>query len=149
MLLLTTLLLLMVALLLGSYWGVMRVTIRLAEVRHNELRAYYAARGGLSDAMYEVRQGHTWSTSGGLSPQWVYVSGNKFYKSTVAPTPLAAYDYPVTISVTMSGNPDVEKTQLVSVGQIKGTDNKSYSRTLTVSIIRTLSGEVSQVSSLE
>jgi len=149
LLLLTTLFLLTVALLLGSFWGVLRINIRSAQIRENELRAYYAAQGGVSEVIDELRQGHHWNVTGGLGPQWVHASGATFYKSTIAPTPLTSYDYPVTISVTLAGDPDVEKTQVTSVGSIKGTDDQVYSRTVVVSIVKTLSGEVALITGSE
>ena len=147
--LLTTLFLLTVSLLLGSFWGLLRYSIGTARIRENELRAYYAARGGVADVVDEIRQGHTWSPTGGLSPQWVHRGGSKFYKSSSAPTPLSAFDYPVTINVTLTGDPSIQKTKVVSSAEVLGSDNKTYSRTVTVTIIKTLSSDVAFVSGSE
>lgn len=149
LLLLTTFFLLTVALLIGSFWGALRINIRTAQVKENELRAHYAAKAGVADLIDELRSGHTWDTAGSLSPQWVNTGGSTFYKSHLAPTPLTTYDYPVTISVTLNGDPSVEKAEVISAAQITGDDLKTYSRTVRIFIVKTLSGDVVPVANLE
>lgn len=116
-------------------------------MKKNTMRAYYAARGGIEDAILEIRDGHTWGDyDGGFSIQWQSLGGGTYYKtSTGIAHALSGFDYPVTISVTLTGDPDVSTVNIVSESEIVDNDIR-FSKKLSAQIVKSITGEVHEVS---
>jgi|GEM_PF-5511528 len=117
MLLTTVYILLMITLLCAAYWQMLRFNTRMLEAKQGHLKAYYAARAGLADALSEIKQGHTWGSLN-MDPQWVFDTGTTFYKSTSATPPLTHFDSPTTLSVTVVGNPLIETINITSLAKV-------------------------------
>lgn len=139
-LLLTMFVMLTMALLLMSYWALLRFNVESLHARTHGLRAKYAARAGVNDAMAELKVGNQWVIDD-VSNQWQDASGGTFTKSTVAPVPLTGFDYPATFSVTVQGDPSVATVNIVSVSEVVGS-GKVYSHEVEANVLRSISGEI-------
>ncbi|RAP37245.1 hypothetical protein DID80_04285 [Candidatus Marinamargulisbacteria bacterium SCGC AAA071-K20] len=143
-LLMTMFLLLFLATILLGYWQVIRYKTKMTQLKQQSIRAQFAARAGLSDALYELKQLHTWdSNNDDLSDQWHFLGGDTFYKSSQIEPLIPQFSYPVTISVTVSGNPTQDTLSLTSRGDSGyGTPEKSYSVELKSKVVRSLFGKM-------
>ena len=108
-------------------------------LKKNETRAIYAAKAGVEDAIEELKQNNEWNqTDINLNEQWVAVDSDTFYKSTSAPNPLTHFSYPVTFSVTVSGNPDEDMFTIESISTIYDeTTHQTFSKTVFANVIKT------------
>ncbi|MCP4050543.1 MAG: hypothetical protein GY730_07555 [bacterium] len=143
MLVLASFIILLVSMLCVSYWILIRINTTMLILKEKNIQVYYAALGGIEDAISEIREGHPWGNySQGFSQQWQHLSGNTYYKSSVyGSIPLSNFDYPVTISVTLDGDPMVSTVSIKSVSEIND-NGKTYSKILEATVIRALSQEV-------
>lgn len=140
MLVFSTFILLMVSVILISYWRLIQINSALLQNRESGMRAYYAARGGLEDAVSEIKPNGVWGDSESMDEQWVQTEEG-FYKSSSAQHPLIGFDYPVTISVSLVGDPLTETVNITSRADIS-IGQKRYQQTLLAEVIRSLSGEI-------
>ena len=93
---------LVVSLLVVSYLRMVHYQTSSFSPQAGHLQAYEAAKAGVEDALYELKQGAAWPT-GAADVQWASVSGNTLQKSTNNPShPLTHFDLPVTYSVTVA-----------------------------------------------
>ena len=67
-----------------------------------------------------LKEGHTWSASGGLSSQWTARDATTFHKQNAADISqgLTQFDYPVSISVTVVGDPDTTTVNITSEAEV-------------------------------
>lgn len=107
-------------------------------LKKNETRALYAAKAGIEDAIEELKQNHVWDEDEpNLNEQWVVSSNATFYKSTAAPYPLTHFSYPVTFSVTVSGNPDEDMFTIESISTVYDeTTQQTFSKTVFARVIK-------------
>lgn len=140
-LVLTMFVMMTVAILSISFWEITRMTTRTFFLREKNIQAFYAARAGIEDAIYEIREGNDWQI-GQVSPQWEAFSGDTFMKSTSGSTPITHFSYPATIFVTVSGDPDVGTVNIVSTGEVTSPQEstKIYRRTLSAQVIKSEQG---------
>jgi hypothetical protein len=152
MIVLASFVFLAITLLCVSYWQLIRVKTTMVFLKEKQFQAYLAARSGVEDAIFELRQGHTWDTGGGLSSQWTHLDGSTFYKTSglLPANNLTHFDYPVTISVTVEGDPSVGTLNVVSESQVglgrvglekKDKLERAYTSHLQADVIRSLRGE--------
>ena len=67
------------------------------------------ARAGLEDAIYELSKGYNWDfSSGNLSTEWEYLNATTFYKTNQNGQALSFVEYPVTFSVQIIGDINLE-----------------------------------------
>jgi Tfp pilus assembly protein PilX len=147
MIVLTSFMLVVLSLLMVSYWAMVKVKLKMAKNKQAEIRALYAARSGVADAVDELRSGNDWS-EGSLDTQWVKVNETTFYKSSLAPTPLVGFDYPVTYSVTVEGNPETERVSITSKAEVLY-DSQQYQQQVDVTVVRSLANEITFISTTE
>ncbi len=130
-----------------GFWKL--VLIQLDNLAHEKLRmkAEYAARGGIEDAIYELKRNEGW-TAGRLDPQWHHdgaAPASQFYKSTVAAdNPLTHFDSPTTISVQVDGDLSVGTVNVsctATVMSATNTANFSIQR-VTADVIAAVSGRM-------
>ncbi len=140
--------LLTLSLLSVSFWSLLRLQTRTLGLNEGQIQARFAARGGVEDAILELKNGATWGDTSEMSSQWTYEDGLTYYKSTESSIPLTHFDYPVTISVSVEGNPAIETMTVNSTATVlsKGTLFRSV---LLARVVRTLTGEFHIVSMRE
>lgn len=151
-LLMTTFLLLFIALILLGYLHIIRYKTKMVTLKQHRIRAYFAARAGLSDAVYELKQGHAWQASNPeLSDQWHDGGGATLYKTSQQVPALTQFEYPVTVSVTLTGDPDIERVTLNSVSSVQFSPQSStrYHAHLELEMVRSLFGEINVMSMKE
>ena len=92
--------------------------------------------------MYEIQQIHVWEEgSDDLSDQWHFLGDKTFYKSSVLEPVITQFSYPVTISVTVSGNPTQEQLTITSRAESGyGIPEKTYLTHLESEVVRSLFG---------
>ena len=147
MIVLTSFMLVVLSLLMVSYWAMVKVKLKIAQTKQAEIRALYAARAGIADAVDELRSGNSWDEFS-LDPQWVMIDAKTFYKSSLAPVPLSGFDYPVTFSVTVDGDPASERVSITSKAEV-GYDSQQYEQQLDVTVVRSLANEITFISATE
>ena len=148
MLIFSTFVLLMVSVILVSYWKLIQVNSQLMHSRESGLRGYYAARGGIEDAISEIKPSGVWGDEATMDEQWINVDGAQYYKSSNSDYPLIGFDYPVTISVVVVGDPLIETVNITSRADI-AIGEKKYQQTLSAQVIRSISGEVFIMNTVE
>jgi hypothetical protein len=148
MLVLASFIIATLSLLVISYWLLIRVNTKMLKTKENNMRCYYAAKGGIEDAIYEIRSNHTWGDTGsGFSPNWIHISGAT-YQKTKTDTSLKNFDYPITINVTLSGNPDSSTINIISQSFIQDA-TQQFQKKLQSEAIKSLTGEVIILSTKE
>jgi hypothetical protein len=146
-LLLTLFILLFLATILLGYWQVIRYKTKMTLLKQQNIRAHFAAKAGISDALYEIKQLHSWDLdSGDLSEQWHFETGSTFFKSSVVEPVISQFSYPVTISVTVSGNPTQDQLSITSRAESgHGIPEKTYSTQLQSEVVRSLFGKMHMI----
>jgi hypothetical protein len=139
LLIFSSFLILSVSIILVSYWKLVEYRVRMLDLKKNEIRATYAAKSGIEDAIEDLKQNHDWEQGNlALNSQWIFVEGNTFYKSTTSASPLTHFSYPVTFSVTVSGNPDEDMFTIDSKSTIfDETTGRTYTKTAFAKVIKT------------
>ena len=93
MMLLTFFVFLVVSLITLSLWKLIELRIKLSLNQEQHLRAKFAARSGIEDAIMEIKAGHSWEENNdALNSEWVYVSDDTFYKSNSNSNSLSFFD---------------------------------------------------------
>ena len=136
------------------YWQMLSMLAKQKTLKNDSVQAYFAARSGIEAALDEIKNGNAWTqNSTQLSSQWhfVSVSGNAttFYKSTSGSNPLTHFSLPVTFSVTVSGDPSIETVNITSISQVGSNNISPSTKTLSMKIIRSPSGEINIISTEE
>lgn len=139
--------LVVLSLLMVSYWAMVKVKLKMAQAKQAEIRAMYAARAGVADAIDELRSGNDWDELS-IDPQWVKVDATTFYKSTIATIPLEGFDYPATFSVTVEGDPTTERVSITSKAEVLY-DSREYEQQIDVTVVRSLANEITFISTTE
>ncbi len=134
MMLLAVFVVLTLCLLSMSYWKLVEINTQMAGLKEGGMMAFFAARGGIEEAAYELKQGHVWG-SDTMSPQWRLESGNTYYKSTSSAVPLTHFSYPTTMSVTVVGDPETQTVNVTSVAQVSRR-GQVFSRRLQAKLIK-------------
>lgn len=147
MIVLTSFMLVILSLLMVSYWAMVKVKLKMAQAKQAQVRALYAARAGVADAIDELRSGHDWDELS-IDSQWVKVNATTFYKSTSAIEPLVGFDYPVTFSVTVKGDPATERISITSKAEVLY-DSQEFEQQLDVVVVRSLANEITFISTTE
>jgi hypothetical protein len=126
-----------------SYTKLIRYKTIMVISQERQVQAFFAARGGIEDALYELKEEHAWDTGGDLDGQWQHQSGGTFYKvsGTNPATQLTHFDYPVTISVTVDNSASDGEIDIVSRSEIS-VSGRRFASQLKAEVIRSLSGEL-------
>jgi hypothetical protein len=142
-LILATFIVLAISMICVSYWILIKVNTKMIFLKEKNLQTYYAALGGIEDAISEFRNGESWGVGVGFNSRWSHSSGSTYYKSNRpgSPAPLPHFSYPVTITVTVVGDPAIETLNITCQSEIN-TGNMEYKKTLSANVIRSLSNEV-------
>ncbi|MFC1617342.1 hypothetical protein ACFL2K_03890 [Candidatus Margulisiibacteriota bacterium] len=147
-----------------SYWKIIEIYAQSIYLRERNLQARQIARAGIEDAIFELLEGNNW-VEADITPQgwtkaagsnfnrlddilsshgWADVSDNIYYKSTGEGSLNAAlFNINSTFSVTVSGNPETSRVDLLSIGEVSSTDDtKSFLTILHSKIIKSPAGEI-------
>jgi hypothetical protein len=132
-----------VAVLCVAYWNIIKFDSRIFFLKEKSIQAFFAARGGIDDAIYEIREGHAWEINS-VSDTWYFLEGKTFFKSTSQPNRLEHFDYPTSIFVTVDGDPGVGRVTITSKAQVatNSEPGQKYEKTLEAIVVRSVSGEV-------
>ncbi len=143
-LVLSAFLLLVVTLITVSYWKLLEMRILITGHKEQELRAYFAARAGIEDAIYELVQGYDWKfDEPGLSVEWQYLDQDTFYKTNVGNSMLDYFEYPVSFSVTVEGDIESGLVTINSLGQVsKSLGHQLYSKQLEAVVQKSFNGDI-------
>eukprot|EP01049_Picozoa_sp_SAG25_P016421 SAG25_NODE_3766_length_977_cov_0.834852_2_plen_145_part_00 len=96
-------------------------------------QCYFAARAGIEDAIYELKQGNTWLASDLAS--WVedLSQTDTFYKDYTAAD--EGFEYAVTVLVTLTDGFVMDTYDVTSVGQMsRGSPSRTYEQRLSAVI---------------
>jgi len=117
------------------------VNIKSLSVKVGGLQAYFAARGGIEDAISEIKENIVWG-SDDMDDQWNKINETTYYKSNRnVSTSLTHFDYPTRIEVSVIGDPNVETVNIVSKSEIHQ-GASLFLHSFEATVIKTLSGEV-------
>ncbi len=143
-LILSSFLILAVSIISLSYWKLIEVRVELAEQKKQAIRAKLAARAGLEDAIYELKQGNDWDLDGGgLSSEWKRESGNTFYKSTESAESLSFVSYPMAYYVNVEGNINEETVTINAAGGVSVSgESLAYSQEIQARISQSFNGNI-------
>ena len=143
-LVLSSFLLLAITIITVSFWRLLEVRISIAGHHEQESRAYYAARAGIEDAIYEFVEGAEWAFDDPLlSQDWQYLDEDTFYKTNVGSDALSYFDYPVTFSVTVLGDINDENVTINSAAKVRKSEGgQEYQKTLEASVVKSFDGDV-------
>lgn len=129
------------------FWKLMSIEIDNLANEKMRIKAEYAARGGIEDAIYELKKNQSWNAAT-LDPQWHHETdapATQFYKSTVAAdSPLTHFDDPTTISVQVSGDLTVGTVNISCTASVRSlTDSTRFSiQRVTADVIGSVSGRM-------
>lgn len=143
-LLLTLFLLLFLATILMGYWSLIRHKTKMNLAQQQRIRAHLAAQAGIADALYEVKRGEELVIENSqISEQW-HADGSLVFKSSILEPKLSMFEYPVTISILVSGNMASETVTITSIGETHYGSNaqQSYREQLTAIVVRSLFGKL-------
>jgi hypothetical protein len=142
-LIVSTFIVLIVSLICVSYWMLIRINTKMLVLKERNIQSYYAALGGIEDAISEIRNNQSWGSGDPFNARWKQVSGQTYYKSNSAgsPAPLSNFDHPTTISVTVIGDPSIETLNITCKAEV-GNEDLQYTKTLQAHVIKSLSNEV-------
>ena len=144
-LILTSFLLLIITLITISYWKLIQIRLMILTNNEQEIRAYYAAKSGIEDAIYEFKSGHSWSNDphSGLSNNWQFYSENTFYKTNINnSSSLTHFNYPTTISVNVIENLEQKTRIITSTAVVKRNTNSQdvFKQSLQAVVIESFNG---------
>tara|TARA_E500000178_G_C16981649_1_gene736090 strand:+ start:807 stop:1346 length:540 start_codon:yes stop_codon:yes gene_type:complete len=145
MMLLTLFVFLVVSLITISLWKLIEFRIKLSLNQEHHLRAKYAARSGIEDAIIEIKAGNSWvEGSTDISSEWTFLSDNTFYKTNSNDDSLTFFDYPVTFSVTLNDGNEDNMYSITSTGAIRRNDASSsiFYSTYQATILQSFNGEI-------
>tara|TARA_B100000427_G_scaffold268678_1_gene234718 strand:+ start:3042 stop:3536 length:495 start_codon:yes stop_codon:yes gene_type:complete len=141
-LVLSTFLILAITMISVTYWKLIQIRIKLITQEQYESQAYYAARAGIEDAIYEFRKGNNWDINE-VNTNWIKENDTTFYKTNINSSSLNYFDYPVSFSVTIAGDINNGFVSVNSTGAISNnTDNQQYAKTLEASITKSFDNEI-------
>ena len=143
-LILSSFLILAVSIISLSYWKLIEVRVELSEQKKQAMRAGLAARAGLEDAIYELKQGNSWDLNGGgLSNEWKLGSGNTFYKSRASAESLSFVSYPMTYYVKVEGDISEETVTINATGEVSVSgDSLAYNQEIQARISQSFNGNI-------
>ena len=118
-----------------SYIKILQFKNKETHLKIIDNRLFYAARGGIEDAIYELKQSNNW-TSNDLS-SWQHNSGqiNTFYKEFNSNS--AGFKYPIKISVTVTEPNNDDVYLFESEASITdNTNNQSYAKKIKATVTK-------------
>ena len=119
--------------------------VLMLEQKEQRVRAEYAARAGLEDTIYELFQGNKLvSSDTNISSDWQFGSSGLVYKTNNQTSALSFFEYPVTYSVTVEGDINVEVSTVNVLGEVSSYTNLHdiYRKSITALISKTFDGSV-------
>ena len=142
LLILSTFLILAVTMISVTYWNLIQIRIKLITQKKFSTQAYYAARAGIEDAIYEFRRGHNWDIDE-VNNNWTQTDPTTFYKTNINTGSLTYFEYPVSFSVTIIGDINNGFVTINATGEISSTtENSIYRKNLIASITRSFDNEI-------
>tara|TARA_Y100001970_G_scaffold293537_1_gene441049 strand:- start:12199 stop:12693 length:495 start_codon:yes stop_codon:yes gene_type:complete len=142
LLILSTFLILAITMISVTYWNLIQIRIKLITQKKISTQAYYAARAGLEDAIYEFRKGNNWDIDE-VNNNWIQTDLTTFYKTNINTGSLTYFEYPVSFSVTVIGNINNGFVTLNATGGVSSvTESSIYKKTLIASITRSFDNEI-------
>ena len=145
MMLLTFFVFLVVSLITLSLWKLIELRIKLSLNQEQYLRAKFAARSGIEDAIMEIKAENDWAEDNdALHSEWVFVADDTFYKSNSATDSLTFFDYPVTFSVTVTDGDEDYTYDIISNASVKYNEesDKIYYSTYQATVLKSFNGEI-------
>ena len=158
-LILAAFILLSFSILIISYLQLIQINSKVLYLKIKSHQAYYAARAGMEDAIYELNQGHVWdktnlnSLGGDLDIEWQHdgvSSDTTLYKGNnvdiAEANRISHFDYPVTFSVTISydDTPSTGTINITSTGFVGDNIHTAevYERKILTKAVRTNNEEM-------
>ena len=72
-LILSTFLILGITMITVTYWKLIQIRVKLLTQKKYSTQAYYAARAGIEDAIYEFRSGNNWNQNE-INEDWIKIT---------------------------------------------------------------------------
>lgn len=141
-LILSTFLILGITMITVTYWKLIQIRVKLLTQKKYSTQAYYAARAGIEDAVYEFKIGNNWNQNE-INEDWIKINETTFYKTNKDNTALEYFDYPVSFSIQILGDITTGFVTINSYGSVKemGT-NETYNKHLIASITKSFDNEI-------
>ncbi|MBH37612.1 hypothetical protein CL658_01090 [bacterium] len=141
-LILSTFLILAITMISVTYWKLIQIRIQILSQKKYSTQAFYAARAGIEDAIYEFRMGNDWDITQ-VNNNWTQKNETTFYKTNINSSSLSYFDYPVSFSVSVIGDINNGFVTINSSASISNEENiVYYQKSLVASITRSFDNEI-------
>lgn len=117
-----------------SYIKIIQFKAKESRLKIVDTRLFYASRAGIEDAIYELKQSHSWTSTALTRWQQNTAKPNTFYKNFTSSS--AGFKYPINISVTVTEPNNDDVFLFESQATLTDSNNQSFTKTIKATVTK-------------